>query len=365
MTINCESNSLLGLINFLYAQNMDGKMIDTSFCAAETENEIDIALIRIPATSPAQMRHMCKGADHVLCLPTGEVTYIGALYTDVSKFPVARFYHLRERDLSVAARLRHDLIEEGHSVKTPRPEEFTRMIREDGWQRRVVEYRVRRAKRKADYEMVRSGREKNTTLAEAFFLNSTGCIICNSPAVGIASMTTAAVGGDSSMFAVRLCAEHQEERQNMDAPLANYLATKFDLPVAIETEDRTQHELLDDAEKIITIKLSMVVFKRDEKTIHARRRNGLTLIYRHTNGLDYGYMINSYSPKKVELVRIDSADHHPVPVGPDHIHPDIQNKFPPESSFTTGDIAVDWPLIARIMDEWEKLVCPEGKITSE
>lgn len=339
------------LIAYLHQRNTPGRSIDHFVCATDMAKYADRAMLLVRLESLDEIFHMCRDSDQVMCLPSAGKTYAGALYTDVSTFPIVRFYHVQlDGDLFAAGRMYGMLKERGFEVKIPRPELLSELIQENRWQARLKNHLEVRRARAQDYEKLRSGRCRNTTTDSTFFLNSTGCIICDGSPDFIASMTFAASGESASLMAVRLCSTHMAEAR--EAPtLANYLARIFDIPFLIEMLKRMPQEVLSDGLDIMQSKLGMSVFEVGSKDIKAKTAKGTTFIYRYEGELNYGYMINGAGNEK--LARIDSANHHRVEVGPDHLHPDLRKKLPAVSSFTTGDLCLDWPLIHQLIEHWE------------
>lgn len=346
------NGSVREMITFLHQRNIPGKSIDLSICASNVAEYADRPLLLIRLESLDEMLHMCRGADHILCVPTHENTVGGALYTNISRFPIARFYHLRlGPDLLSAGRLFGPLKENKFNVEAPRPETMSKLVHEDGWKERLEEHlQVRRA-RVTDYEKLRSGRARNTTTDSSLFLNSSGCLICGAPPDFIASTTFGAIGEPASLTAVRLCSTHMAEARE-EASLVNYLAKAFDIPFLINSLSRTPEEVLSDGASTMQSNLGMTLFDQGKTDVKARTAKGTVLIYRYEEEFNYGYMIDGANGEK--LARIDSANHHRVEVGPDHLHPDLQNKLPATSSFTTGDLCLDWPLIRELIDHWDK-----------
>lgn len=71
------------------------------------------------------------------------------------------------------------------------------------------------------------------------------------------------------------------------------------------------------------------------------------------------YAYNVQAPDGTNLSRVDSANHHKVPYGPDHLHPDLRKskKNIVESSFTYGSVGMDVKLIRQmILDAETKLM---------
>ena len=79
------------------------------------------------------------------------------------------------------------------------------------------------------------------------------------------------------------------------------------------------------------------------------RPSGLKGIFRLDSPGNYAYMIFGSDDK--EVARIDSADHHNVNYGPDHLHADLtKKKGPIESSFTTGSPLIDTKKILELIE---------------
>lgn len=345
------NGSIREFITFLQLRNTPAKSIDHFVCATDVAKHADRAMLLIRLASLTQIVHMCRDANHVLCVPNQGKTYAGALYSDVSKFPVARFYHLcLDGDLFAGAQMFSALSQQGFQVKIPRPDALSELIQEEGWNARLANHLEYRNVRIRDYEKVRSGRSRNTITDSGFFLNSTGCLVCDGPPDFLASMTVAADAESAHMTSVRLCAAHMEKARESSS-LANYLASTFGIPFILDSLKRSASEVLSDAVDVMRTKLEMDVFDQGTENIKARTKKGTVLIYRYESELNYGYMINGAQNEK--LARIDSANHHHVEVGPDHLHPDLQKKAPPVSSFTTGDLCLDWPLIRSLIEDWE------------
>jgi hypothetical protein len=345
------SGTFRELIVFLQAQGVSSRDIDQFVRATNIADYADRSILLIPLESIEQMIYMCGDADHILCVPNAGQTFAGALFTDISAFPVARFYHLRvDGDLLVAAKIFKLLKEHGFNPEIPRPDALASLVSDQGWEDRLKIHSEKRSARVKDFEKLRAGRLANTATGSAFFLNSSGCLVCDGPPECIASMTYGVLGEPAALASVRLCRDHMEEASR-DSSISNYLARTFKLPLLIETLHRPPEEVLKDAADLMREKLAMDVFEETSKVIKGRTLKGTELIYRHEGPLNYGYMINSAD--NVKLARIDSANHHHVDVGPDHLHPDLQQKVAPISSFTVGDLCLDWPLLARLIADWE------------
>jgi hypothetical protein len=98
--------------------------------------------------------------------------------------------------------------------------------------------------------------------------------------------------------------------------------------------------------------------KVDEKTITAVRRTGFRIILRQDALDDYAYMIQDPNGKPIS--RIDSANHHAVEYGPDHVHRNLSKskKNQVDSSFTYGFVLADLKAIKTLVEEAESLSKP-------
>ena len=112
-------------------------------------------------------------------------------------------------------------------------------------------------------------------------------------------------------------------------------------------------EALELACEPLTTELDCTVEKVQDQTITARRPSGVAIIVRYVSPMNYAY--NVQAPDGTNLSRVDSANHHAVPYGPDHLHPDLRKskKNIVESSFTYGNVGMDVRLIRNMIMEAE------------
>ncbi|MDH8147515.1 hypothetical protein QIG09_25650, partial [Klebsiella pneumoniae] len=89
------------------------------------------------------------------------------------------------------------------------------------------------------------------------------------------------------------------------------------------------------------------------ETVTARRQSGITVVIRHQSPSNYAHII--ITPEGKQLSRVDSADHHKIPYGPDHVHSDLRKstKNIVETSFTYGHIGLDMKLLLKLIQEAE------------
>lgn len=159
MTNKPIAGTIRELIAFLHQRNTPGRSIDHFVCATDVAKYADRAMLLVRLESLDEIFHMCRHSDQVMCLPCSGKTYAGALYTDVSTFPIARFYHVQlDGDLFAAGRMYGMLKERGFEVNIPRPELLSELIQENQWQARLKNHLEVRRARVQDYGKLRSGR---------------------------------------------------------------------------------------------------------------------------------------------------------------------------------------------------------------
>lgn len=94
--------------------------------------------------------------------------------------------------------------------------------------------------------------------------------------------------------------------------------------------------------------VSATIEKALDRTITLVRKSQFKLIVRLNSLSNYAYVIKN--PKGKEVARFDSADHHHVSYGPDHLHPNLPKNKSVQPSFTTGTPMID---VNRILDVLE------------
>lgn len=80
----------------------------------------------------------------------------------------------------------------------------------------------------------------------------------------------------------------------------------------------------------------------------------MSLIVRLQNPNDYAYVIRD--PSGIQRTRVDTAEYHPVPVGPDHVHrqlDSVNKKGAIAGSPTYGLLATDWQFLRREIEQVE------------
>lgn len=103
----------------------------------------------------------------------------------------------------------------------------------------------------------------------------------------------------------------------------------------------------------IRCELECEIEKVEGNTITAVRKSGFRLILRQDALSDYAY--NIQDPDRKPVSRIDSANHHHVDYGPDHVHQDLSKarKNIVAPSFTYGFAVADLKAIKRLVEDAE------------
>jgi hypothetical protein len=86
------------------------------------------------------------------------------------------------------------------------------------------------------------------------------------------------------------------------------------------------------------------------RTITAVRPSGFRIIARLQSDGDYAYIIQNVNG--AVIAKVDRADHHNVPYGPDHLHRSpIENNKDVVPSFTYGLPSLDLQIIRRVLEQ--------------
>lgn len=165
--------------------------------------------------------------------------------------------------------------------------------------------------------------------------------------------TSTVLGKSGMMIGMQLCLTHEAESQKQST-LLNYLSKHLgEMVMFSNIRPRTAKENLEQTCEALKVDLECTIVKVEEKTVTARRHSGITVIVRQHSPSNYAY--NILSPEGKQLSRVDSANHHKVPYGPDHVHPDLRKstKNVVEASFTYGDVGLDVKLLLKLIQEAE------------
>lgn len=276
----------------------------------------------------------------------GGVFYFSAYYFHNDRYPVGRNYFIREADLLKIAKLHAYFKSNGLELPIVPPNQLGNKIGQDGFEGRIREFRARQYQETEMFKGLFEGRSKSTSVEKSIFLNSPGCLVCGDNNFRMMSSTLSAVKG--FMVGFNLCDNHMEIALSENS-LIEYLAKLFQQPSPFQFVPLGTKEHFELVLSWLPKELGCKVEKTNKNTMTLVRPSGLKGIFRLDSPGNYAYMIFGSDGK--EVARIDSADHHNVNYGPDHLHVDLtKKKGPIESSFTTGSPLIDTKKILEIIE---------------
>jgi len=299
---------------------------------------------------------MMHGADHVHFYIASGTLHLNALYKPADRFPAARIYYLKTENMLVFARVVEFLEQNGITLKPVRDKVFSELIDDRGYPQRFSTWRQELDSETRPFDGLYQGRRKNTAVDGAIWISSSGkCLICGTETNRV-SMSTIQ-GGSGLLIGLQLCSIHEAEAQEQST-LMNYVAQQLGGMMMFENyQEVSASGVLALACDALETELDCTVEKVLDQTITARRRSGVAVIVRYVSPMNYAY--NVQAPDGTNMSRVDSANHHDVPFGPDHLHRDLSKskKRVVESSFTYGNVGVDVKLIRKmLMDAEAKLM---------
>lgn len=299
---------------------------------------------------------MMLGADDVHIYVASGVFHFNALYKVVDSFPAARIYYLKTENLLEVGGVGAFLERNGLTLKPINDASFSRLIDDRDYSKRFSIWRHERDSEARSFEGLFNGRRKNTSVDGAIWLSSNGkCLVCGVETDRVS--TTTVQGGSGLLIGLQLCSAHEAEAQEQTT-LLNYIAKHLGGMVMFDNFQQVSvSEALELACEALITELDCTIEKVLKQAITARRPSGVALIVRYVSPMNYAY--NVEAPDGTKLARVDSANHHKVPYGPDHLHPDLRKskKKIVESSFTYGSVGMDVKLIRKmILDAETKLM---------
>lgn len=314
--------------------------------------QIKQPVLAIEVSSKETLLWMMQGATNIHIYISADVFYINALYEPTDRFPAARIYFMKSEDLFWVSHIGTYIEQHGINLTPINDDGFSKLIDDVGYAQR---YEAWYEKKKADaslFDGLLEGRLKNTAIDQGIWLSSGGrCLVCG---VKTDRMATSTVWGKSGMMiGMQLCLTHEAESQKQSTIL-NYLTKHLGGRVMFSNiRPRTTEEYLEQTCEALKVNLDCIIVKVEDKTVTARRHSGITVIVRQDSPSNYAY--NILSPEGKQLSRVDSANHHKVSYGPDHLHSDLRKstKNVVEASFTYGEVGLDVKLLLKLIQEAE------------
>ena len=223
-------------------------------------------------------------------------------------------------------------------------------------------YLKRRDKNTSGFQKLFDGRQKNTSTSSGIAIITENCTLCGEPITNFLS-TTLNTDDSGMIIFYNVCEKCMKEAyEDKSKTNIDFLLKKFKQNDPLVPSVRiNDEELFELSKSFITNKLDCEIKKIDfdKMEIHAIRNSNFKIIFRlqrsDNEKLSYAYMI--FDHKGNQLRRVDSANDHKdrIDIGPDHIHTDLKesNKIV-ESSYTTGYLITDLPLIKNLLEKLEK-----------
>lgn len=338
------------LINYILKKTHSGKSTDIcvkSFLCNFIDDSKPFQAIKIESID--HLFTMMKDADFAHVYVENNFFYFSAYYFHDDRFPVGRNYFIKESDLMKVAKLFHFLQLKGLVLPMVSYLELHEKIKLNGFEDRIKRFKTRWKNEMSIFNELSKGRMESTTVESSIFINSTGCLLCGDK--DYYTVTSTINVEKSFMIGFNLCKLHLKTAQNEDS-FIEYLATisKQKLPFKSLPLDIKEHIAL--VVEWLPKELNCYIENINNNTITLIRSSGIKVILRLDSLTNYAYMIINLAGK--EVARIDSANHHNINYGPDHIHLNLsKKKNVVVPSFTTGSPLLDIKKILKIIEQEE------------
>lgn len=299
---------------------------------------------------------MMQGADDVHIYVASGVFHFNALYKLTDRFPAARIYYLKTENLLDVGSVGVFFERNGLALKPINDTGLSELIEDRDYLQRFSTWRQERDSETRSFEGLFNGRRKNTAVDGAIWLSSNcKCLVCGAETNRVS--TTTVKGSSGLLIGLQLCSTHEVEAQDQST-LLNYVAKHLGGIVMFDNfQQISASEAMELACEALKTELDCTIEKLQDQTITAKRPSGVVIIVRCISPMNYAYNVQALDG--TNLSRVDSANHHKVPYGPDHLHPDLRKskKKIVESSFTYGHVGMDVKLIRKmILDAETKLM---------
>lgn len=342
------------LMQLCYAQGLDGKQTDT--CVKGVAVNLlspEMPVTAIDMNSPEDLLRMMKGADSAHMFVEGGMCHFNALYSVADNFPAPRIYFMKSHLLDEIAQVGVFLERHGFKLPVVNTTKFSELIQDKDYVNRYHQWHERWESKSKAFRGLVDGRIENTAVEKGMWLATDGCLICGEETDYMSTGTL--IGANGLIIGLRLCKQHEDEARD-HASLIEYIAKRMGVPAPFFSNMKLvkhTNETLAMSCLAVQNELECDIEKVDEKTITAVRRTRFRIILRQDALDDYAYMILDPNGKPVS--RIDSANHHSVEYGPDHIHRNLSKskKNQVESSFTYGFVVADLKAIKSLVEEAE------------
>jgi Family of unknown function (DUF6516) len=329
------------IFNGLLSKDYPGKTIDSFIKVIGSNYITEKPILLIELKNIEELLVMSKDCTQYFVLVDSGIFHLIAYYKQDDLFPLGRLYCLKEGNMFKFANIGVHLKSFGYYFLPIQHEEFDALMGISDYRSRVNNYKDRQSK--DPIKNIYKGRKEATIIEEAFHFHSTVCLFCSNETQGYL-ITSSSTG---FMLSVPVCDQHNKEAQNSDA-FISYIVRKMGSVYPFKFIDVSQQELFEEALLKIKIELNCQVQKTENFTIHAMRSTGFKIVVRLTALRNYAYMI--FTPQGKEICRIDSANHHAINFGPDHIHTNLlSDKKQVQPSFTFGNPLFDFKCLNTLL----------------
>lgn len=342
------------LMHLCFEQGLDGKQTDICVKAIAVNSlKPDMPVIAIKIDLLDELLKMMKTADAPHLFVEGGICHFNALYSVDDNFPASRVYFMKSPYLDEIARIGLHLKKHGFDLPPTDGKMFSQLIEDKGYPERYCCWLEQWEVKSKPFKHLLDGRIKNTAVQSGIWLSSGGCLMCGAETDRMSTSTF--ISDTGMMIGLKLCEHHENEARN-HATIIEYIAKKTGIPVPFFVNMKfVQHtdETIEMSCRAVAEELECEIEKTQDNTITALRRSGFRIILRQDALHDYAYNVKDPNGKPVS--RIDSADHHAVEYGPDHVHRDLSksNKNHVEPSFTYGFAVADIKAIRIIVEDAE------------
>lgn len=341
--------TLKNIFQRLYSNDISGKQIDQGMLVFIGNFLENTPVFPVKLDTVEQVSRMIPDSDNNFIFVDNGILNWCAYYNFSDTFPLGRLYFISEKNMFNWGTLNNFIESSGYKSSLITPQKFGEIIGENKSSERIEKYRAQKLKENKAYKGLVDGRISSTTISQGFYLKTKECIICGENKDKLVNCNLA-TEEDGLMIGYHLCNIHHTESLEYDS-LMDYFCEKFNLPKLFKVKALSKDELIFNSIMILKNKMDCSIEKIKKNTITAYRKTSKFKIVLRLDEIDnYGYMI--FNSNNKELARFDSANHHNVNYGPDHLHPNLKSKKV-ISSFLTGLPQIDYSSILKIVEKYE------------
>lgn len=343
------------MIQICFSYGLDGRHTDT--CVKSMAVNVlkpNMPVVAIEMKSQSDLLQMMKTADNThIYIGAGEF-HFNAFYAATDNFPAPRIYYMKTADLMAVGKIGAYMQQHGVTLPPMNDEQFSPLIEDKRYAERYEHWHTRWEANNKAFNGLLDGRVRNTVVEQGIWLSSNGgCMVCGKK-TNLMSTTTV-IGVKGIMIGLQLCGQHETEAKD-HSTLLNYISEKMGVPAPFLVGAkvvRHGQQTIEMTCEMVRDELKCVIEKIDGQTITAVRNSGFRVIIRQDALNDYAY--NIQDPTRKPIARIDSADHHKVEYGPDHVHRDLSKskRNQVEPSFTYGFAVADLKAIRQLVETAE------------